>query len=159
MESLTDETEADVLSEMEKIENMGGAVAAIESGYMQKAISKSAYERQNRIERQEDFVVGVNCFNGESEIDVNVNRVVETTYDPELLKSAEDRQIKKLKNLKRERDSRRVMSALAALKDHAKDEKHNLMPDICECVRKDATLQEICDVLREIFGEFQQTKL
>jgi methylmalonyl-CoA mutase N-terminal domain/subunit len=61
--------------------------------------------------------------------------------------------------LKRERDGLAVYAALSVLKDHAKDESVNLMPDICECVRNDATLQEICDVLREIFGEFQQTKL
>jgi methylmalonyl-CoA mutase N-terminal domain/subunit len=138
---------------------MGGAVAAIENGYMQKAVSKSAYERQKQIERQEVFVVGVNSFNGDNEINVSVHREVEATYDPELLKTAEDRQIQKLEKLKRERDGKAVVSALAALKSHAKDESHNLMPDICECVKNDVTLQEICDVLREIFGEFQQTKL
>jgi methylmalonyl-CoA mutase N-terminal domain/subunit len=159
MESLTDEIEADAMKEIEKIESMGGAVAAIENGYMQKAVSKSAYERQKQIERQEVFVVGVNSFDGVNEINVNVNREVEASYDPELLKTAEDRQIQKLEKLKRERDGKAVVSALAALKSHAKDESHNLMPDICECVKNDVTLQEICDVLRDIFGEFQQTKL
>ena len=159
MESLTDEIEADAMKEIEKIESMGGAVAAIENGYMQKAVSKSAYERQKQIERQEVFVVGVNSFDGVNEINVNVNREVEATYDPELLKTAEDRQIQKLEKLKRERDGKAVVSALAALKSHAKDESQNLMPDICECVKNDVTLQEICDVLRDIFGEFQQTKL
>jgi len=159
MESLTDDIEAQSLAEMKKIENMGGAVAAIESGYMQKAISKSAYERQKRIESREEFVVGVNCFTGENEMDVNVNRLVEATYDPELLKSAEDRQKLKLEELKRQRDGKAVLSTLAALKEHAKDENKNLMPDICECVRNNASLQEICDVLRDIFGEFQQARL
>ncbi|MCU0600036.1 MAG: methylmalonyl-CoA mutase family protein [Desulfobacterales bacterium] len=159
MESLTDEIESEALAEMEKIENMGGAVAAIENGYMQKAISKSAYERQKQIERQEDFVVGVNAFTGSNEISVNVNRVVEATYDPQLLKTAEKRQLRKLEQLKQERNGRAVSAALSDLKKHAKDESVNLMSDICECVRNDATLQEICDVLREVFGEFQQTKL
>lgn len=159
MESLTDQIEAEALAEMEKIENMGGAVAAIESGYMQKAVSKSAYEKQKHIERQEEFVVGVNCFTGANEINVNVNREVEATYDPELFKTAEKRQILKLINLKRERNSKAVSSTLSTLKNHAKTENNNLMGDICECVKNDATLQEICDVLREVFGEFQQTKL
>lgn len=159
MESLTDEIEAQALAEMEKIEKMGGAVAAIENGYMQKAVSKSAYERQKQIERQEEFVVGVNAFTGENEISVDVNRVVEASYDPELLKTAEERQLRKLKQLRRERDDRAVSAALSALKDHAKDENVNLMGDICECVRNDTTLQEICDVLREVFGEFEQTRL
>jgi methylmalonyl-CoA mutase N-terminal domain/subunit len=159
MESLTDDIESQALAEMEKIESMGGAVAAIETGYMQKAISKSAYERQKQIERGEDFVVGINAFTGENEITVNVNRVVEATYDPEALKTAEARQLQKLKQLKLERNSRAVSVSLSALKNHAKDESANLMNDICECVKNDATLQEICDVLRDVFGEFQQTKL
>ena len=159
MESLTDDIEARAMSEMEKIEKMGGAVAAIESGYMQKAVSKSAYEKQKQIERQEEFVVGVNCFNNDNEISVNVNREVEASYDPELLKSAEDRQKDKLKKLKKQRSSKVVASSLSALKAHAKDEKANLMIDICECVRNDVTLQEMCDVLRDVFGEFQQSKL
>jgi len=86
---------------------MGGAVAAIESGYMQKAVAKSAYERQKRIERQEDFVVGVNCFNDENEIEVTVNRAVEDTYDEESMGSAEDRQKTDLAQLKRQRDGGR----------------------------------------------------
>jgi methylmalonyl-CoA mutase N-terminal domain/subunit len=159
MESLTDDIEARAMAEMEKIKNMGGAVAAIESGYMQKAVSKSAYEKQKQIERQEEFVVGVNCFKNDNEISVNVNREVEASYDPELIKSAEERQKKKLKKLKRQRNSKAVSSSLSALKNHAKDESANLMIDMCECVRNDVTLQEMCDVLREVFGEFQQSKL
>ncbi|MFO7557233.1 MAG: methylmalonyl-CoA mutase family protein [Desulfobacterales bacterium] len=159
MESLTDEIEAEAMTEFQKIEQMGGAVAAIENGYMQKAIAKSAYERQKKIERREELVVGVNCFTDENEINVKVNREVEATYDPELMKSAEKRQKTKLSELKRKRDNKTVSSLLSVLKEHAKDESANLMPDICECVKNDASLQEICDVLREVFGEFQQTKL
>jgi methylmalonyl-CoA mutase N-terminal domain/subunit len=159
MESLTDETEAEATAEFQKIEKMGGVVAAIESGYMQKAIAKSAYERQKQIERQEELVVGVNCFTDENEISVKVNREVEATYDPELMRTAEKRQKAKLAELKRTRNSKNISSLLSTLKEHAKDESVNLMPDICECVKNDVTLQEICDVLREVFGEFQQTKL
>ncbi|ETR66922.1 MAG: methylmalonyl-CoA mutase, large subunit [Candidatus Magnetoglobus multicellularis str. Araruama] len=152
MENLTDEIEANALAEMDKIKKMGGAIHAIESGYMARAIAKSAYEHQKRIESQEDLVVGVNCFNTENEIDVTINRVVESTYDPQLMETAEKRQIEKLSALKRGRDNTTVLSLLNTLRDHASDESVNLMSDICECVKNDVTLQEICDVLRDVFG-------
>ncbi len=159
MEALTDEIEEAAMAEMEKIEKMGGAVAAIENGYMQKAVAKSAYERQRRIEKLEDFVVGVNCFNDENEIEVKVTRAVEDTYDQELMSTAEERQKENLARLKKERDGGAVGRALSALKTHAEDETVNLMPDILDCVKAEATLQEICDVLREVFGEAQPVKI
>jgi methylmalonyl-CoA mutase N-terminal domain/subunit len=159
MESLTDEIEKEALAELEKIEKMGGAVAAIENGYMQKAVARSAYERQKKIEKQEELVVGVNCFTSESEIDVSINRQVEATYDPELMKTAEERQKANLARLKRERDGKAVLTSLKNLKVQAEDKDKNLMPTICECVESDATLQEICDVLREVFGEAQPMKI
>jgi methylmalonyl-CoA mutase N-terminal domain/subunit len=159
MESLTDEIEGAAWAEVEKIDKMGGAVAAIENGYMQKAVARSAYERQSQIERQEDFIVGVNCFNDENEIQVNVNRVVEATYDQEQMQTAEERQKEGLTRLKRERNGRAVTSGLAVLKEHARDESTNLMPDILECVKAEATLQEICDVLRDVFGEAQPARV
>ena len=159
MESLTDATEEAAAAEMEKIEKMGGAVAAIENGYMQRSVAKSAYERQKQIEKQEDFVVGVNCFTEASEIEVSVNRMVEATYDPGLMKTAEERQKISLARFKRERHGKAVLTSLKNLKDVATDKDKNLMPVICECVENDATLQEICDVLREVFGEAQPIKL
>ncbi len=159
MEALTDEIEAAATAEMARIEKMGGAVAAIENGYMQRAVAKSAYERQRAIERQDEFVVGVNCFTGENELEISVNRVVEDTYDPERMRTAESRQKENLARLRRERDHRAVMSSLSGLRQHAKDESVNLMPDILSCVKNEATLQEICDVLREVFGEAEPVKL
>ncbi|MRR38442.1 methylmalonyl-CoA mutase, partial [bacterium] len=159
MESLTDETEEQALSELKKIEDMGGAVAAVENGYMQKAVARSAYERQKALESQEDFVVGVNCYNGPSEIEVTVNRVVEETYDPVLLRTAEERQKKELARLKRERGISAVLDALHILRVDARSERENLMPAIISCVESGVTIQEICDVLREVFGEAEQMKL
>jgi len=153
MESLTDEIEQGALAEMEKIEQMGGAVAAIENGYMSTAIANSAYERQKRIENQEDFVVGVNCCTGPNELEVSINRTVEDPYDPELRKTAEERQKQILAGVKKERDNAAVRQALSSLNKNARDEGANLMPDIIDCVKSYATLQEICDVLREVFGE------
>ncbi|MFO8048215.1 MAG: methylmalonyl-CoA mutase family protein, partial [Desulfosudaceae bacterium] len=159
MESLTDETEAAAREEIRKIDGLGGAVAAIENGYMQRAVARSAYERQKKIERQEEFLVGVNCFTGENEINVSVNREVEASYDPELMKTAEERQKKDLALMKQARDDKAVSSALATLKTHAADPDKNLMPDMCDCVEQEATLQEICDVLRQVFGEAEPVKL
>jgi methylmalonyl-CoA mutase N-terminal domain/subunit len=138
---------------------MGGAVAAIENGYMPRAVARSAYERQKLIEAQEELVVGVNCFTGQAELEVSVNRVVEATYDPELMRTAEERQKADLARLRRERDGKAVATTLGNLKTQARDRDKNLMPAICACVESDCTLQEICDVLREVFGEAQPVKL
>ncbi len=159
MESLTDETEAAAQTEIDKIEAMGGAVAAIESGYMPLAVAKSAYARQRQIEAQEEFVVGVNCFTGSNEIDVTVNRAVDALYDPAHMATAEERQLARLAQLKRERDGRAVARALAQLEAHAQDEAVNLMPDLIEAVKCEATVQEMCDVLRGVFGEAAPVKV
>lgn len=159
MEAMTDKIENDALGELEKIDKMGGTLQAIESGYMSQAIAKSAYERQRKIERSEEFVIGVNCFTGGNEINVKVNTNVEPTYDPELMATAEERQNKLLQKIKEERNSKAVTSALSELKKNAADESLNLMPNIIECVRNYATLQEICDVLRQVFGEAKMTKI
>jgi len=159
MESLTDETEAAAREELGRIEGMGGAVAAIENGYMPRAVARSAYERQKRIESQQDLVVGVNCFNGENELHVSLNHTVEQLYDPAHLRSAEERQLAELARLKRERSGVAVAKTLEALERHARDANANLMPDLIECVKSEATLQEICDVLRGVFGEAEPVTL
>ena len=120
---------------------MGGAVAAIENGYMPRAVAQSAYERQKRIESQQDFVVGVNCFTGENELDLSLEHTVEELYDPEHLRSAEERQLATLAKLKRERSDAAVSRSLAALEQDAKDEQANVMPALVECVKSEATLQ------------------
>ena len=153
MESMTNEIEDAATEEFDKIEAMGGAVVAIENGYMQKAVAKSAYDQQKRIENKDDFVVGVNCFRGESELDVQINRSVEDVYDKQLSASAEQRQIANLKELKKERDNKAVENSLNRLRATAADNSKNVMPDVIECVRHYATLQEICDVFRDTFGE------
>jgi len=153
MESLTDEIEKEGQKEFDKIEEMGGAVAAIENGYMQRAVARSAYERQKAIEKQEYLIVGVNCFNGPNEIGVITEREVPDTYPAELIATAEERKKNGIAELKRERNSRDVLKKLNRLKADAGIEEGNLMPDIMDCVKSYATLQEICDVLREVFGE------
>jgi methylmalonyl-CoA mutase N-terminal domain/subunit len=159
MESLTDEIEADARAEMDRIEQMGGAVAAIENGYMQRAVAQSAYERQQRIEKQEDFVVGVNCFTGENELEVSIRHAARDLYDPEHMRSAEDRQRAKLAALKRERSERAVSDALRTLEAQAVDPRASVMPALIECVKSEATVQEMCDVMRGVFGEAEPIKL
>ena len=134
MESLTDETEAAAQAELDKIDGMGGAVAAIDSGYMQRAIAKSAYQRQKRIESQEELVVGVNCFTGEKEFEVSVNRDVEKLYDPQQMATAEERQCVKLAALRRERDGKGVSRARGALEKRAEDERAKMLADMIDCV-------------------------
>ena len=134
-------------------------MAAIESGYMPRAVAKSAYERQKRIENQEEFVVGVNCFTSEQELEVSVNRMVEELYDPGHMRTAEERQLARLTRLRKERDRGAVARTLAALEATARDESANVMPDLIACVKSDATLQEICDVLRGVFGTAEPVKL
>lgn len=155
MEALTDEIEEAAWKEFEKIQRMGGAVAAIENGYMQREISKSAYEKRRSIERGETLIVGVNCFTGEQELEVETNRLVPHPYDPEKRDRAEEEQKAKLAEIKRERDGREVSRLLNELQDRARKEDENLIPILIECVKAYATEGEICDVLREVFGVYE----
>ncbi len=153
VESLTGAIEAAAWREIDKIEGMGGAVAAIEAGYMQEAVTQSALERARALQTGERIVVGVNAFTGPDEVDVSVSRTAQTMYDPRQLESAEERQRAKLTDLRRRRDGRAVTRTLRDLDRHAKDDHANLMPHIVECVRSLCTVGEICGVLKENFGE------
>ena len=155
MESLTDEIENAAWEELEKIEKMGGAVAAIENGYMQREVSRSAYERQRAMERGERLMVGVNCFTGENELEVTTNRLVANPYDPEKRERAEEKQKARLQEIKRQRDGREVSRLLKELESLARKEEENLIPHLVECVKAYVTEGEICGVLRQVFGEYK----
>jgi len=159
MESLTNEIEDAAWKELDRIEAMGGAVVAIENGYVQREVARDAYERQQRIEQGEDLKVGVNCFVGESELEVTVRSVVPYPYDPIKREEAEERQIVNLAEVKRTRDNRAVTQLLKELKEKAKNEQENLIPHFIECAKTYVTEQEMCDVLREVFGEYQAVAL
>jgi len=156
IEHLTDQIEEEAWKELEKIENMGGAVAAIENGYMQRGVSRSAHERQKRIESGEELVVGVNCFTDESELEVLTGRLIPHPYDEEKREQAEEQQIANLTGLKRSRDNRRVADLLRGLKIKAGKEEENLIPTLIECAKAYVSEQEMCDVLREVFGEYKE---
>jgi methylmalonyl-CoA mutase, N-terminal domain len=144
IESLTDEIEKAAQVYIDKIDAMGGSVKAIEQDYMQQEIASSAYQYQNDIESGDRIIVGVNKFTQEEAAATNVFRIDD---------SIRIHQIEKLKRLKAERDSNAVTQALHNLQQAAKG-KQNLMPYILTAVECYATLGEISDTLRAVFGEY-----
>jgi methylmalonyl-CoA mutase N-terminal domain/subunit len=148
IESLTREIYERAEEYISKIDEMGGAASAIEKGFIQKEIQDSAYRYQREIENGERVVVGLNRFQVDEEKPTNLLRV-----DP----SVRLAQVEKLKRLRAERDHERVKKTLAELKSCAEG-KGNLMIPILDSVKAYATLGEICDTLRLVFGEYQQIK-
>lgn len=154
IEALTDQIEEEAWDLIKKIDDMGGSVGAIESGYMQRALAQSAYEYQKRLETGEEMVVGVNAFTGEQEMEVLPNRMVPYPYDATKRAQAEEKQIKKLAEIKKQRDNHQVKTILTQLQEAASDEKVNLMPLIIEAVKAYAAIGEICGTLKKVFGEY-----
>jgi methylmalonyl-CoA mutase N-terminal domain/subunit len=146
VEALTDEIEKKSLQYIEKIEAMGGAIKAIESGYIQGEIGESAYQYQKEIETRKRIIVGLNQFQVEEEPLRDILRI-----KPEM----EQYQKEKLARVKNERNSGKVKEALALLKKSAQG-TDNLVPPFLEAVRVYATLGEISDTLREVFGEYRE---
>ncbi|MGZ3590105.1 MAG: acyl-CoA mutase large subunit family protein [Thermodesulfobacteriota bacterium] len=146
VESLTDEIEKKSVEYIETIEAMGGAIKAIESGYIQGEIGESAYQYQKEIENKKRIIVGLNQFQMEEEPLRNILRI-----KPEV----EQYQKEKLARVKRERDTKKVKEALAVLKKAAQG-TDNVVPPILDAVKAYATLGEISDTLREVFGEYRE---
>jgi len=146
VEALTDEIEKRSMEYIDKIEAMGGAIKAIESGYIQGEIAESAYQYQKEIETKKRIIVGLNQFQVEEEPLRDVLRI-----KPEV----EQYQKEKLPRVKRERNQAKVREALAVLKKAAQG-TDNLVPLILEAVKVYATLGEISDTLREVFGEYRE---
>ena len=146
VESLTDQIIKNTLSLMGEIKNMGGAIKAIESGFQQNLISKSAYDYQMEIDTKNRIVVGVNKFESNSSKVENLQ---------EINKEAVDKQIARLKKLKKERNTEEVKKSLDSLSQFI-DNNNNLIPAIIECVESNVTLGEISELLKNRFGEFQE---
>lgn len=147
VESLTDDIERKAFDLIKKIDEMGGAVKAIEKGYPQKAIQNSAFEYQKKIEDGKIVVVGINRFK------------VEETLKEELLKvnpKLEVKQINRLKKLRKKRDNKAVNLALEQLKKSAAGNENVVFP-ILSAVKRYATLGEISNTLREVFGEYRES--
>lgn len=146
VETLTDEIEKKSMEYINKIEAMGGAIKAIQAGFIQAEIAESAYRYQKEIETKKRIIVGLNQFQMEEEPFKNIHRV-----KPEL----EQYQKEKLARVKKERDNTKVKEALAFLKTAAQGTDNLLVP-MLEAVRVYATLGEISDTLREVFGEYKE---
>ncbi len=146
VEALTDEIERKSMEYIEKIEAMGGAIKAIESGYIQGEIGESAYQYQKEIETKKRIIVGLNQFQMEEEPLRDILRI-----KPQV----EQYQKEKLARVKKERNNAKVKETLAVLKKAAQG-ADNVVSPILEAVKVYATLGEISDTLREVFGEYRE---
>ena len=145
IEYLTDQVEEQANEYLKKIEAMGGMLRAIETGYVQREIQESAYRYQRAVESQDQIVVGVNRFQLEEEQQVNLLRI-----DPAL----EQAQIERVRALRERRDAQNIAAALDKLREAA-GTSENLLPRILECVESYATVGEISNILRRVWGEYR----
>jgi methylmalonyl-CoA mutase N-terminal domain/subunit len=147
VEALTSEMERGCYEYFEKIDAMGGMIAAIERGFPQKEIQEAAYRYQQAVDRREKIIVGVNDYVVQKEpIEVPILSIDESVAEV---------QKERLRRLRARRDNAKVRRALEALKEAARGTE-NTMPYILECVRAYATLGEICEALKEVFGEYHE---
>jgi methylmalonyl-CoA mutase N-terminal domain/subunit len=149
VESATNEIETQAMDYINKIDDMGGMVNAIEKGYPQKEILNSAYKFQKEVESKDRIIVGVNEYSVEEELTWEILRV-----KPEI----EERQRKRVRDLKSKRDNDKVRAALEKIRRLA-ESNENLIPAIIDGVRAYATNGEICDALREIYGEYRAPEI
>lgn len=150
VEYLTNQVEEKVMGYLQKIEELGGMLEAIDNGFIQKEIQESAYRYQKQVETKKQVVVGLNAYQKEKE------KIRFHLYSPP--KRIEENQVKKLRLLKARRPEGQVMARLDALREAARSGK-NLLPPLIEAVKAMATLGEISEVLKESFGVFKETTL
>ena len=149
VERLTDVIEEGALKYINKIDEMGGALEAIRQGYIQREIAGAAYNYQRAVDSGEQVIVGVNKFATEGEVAPSLLEVDETV---------EIRQVERLKRLKQERDNRKVNDALNSVRQVARTDE-NIMPVLVEAVKVYATVGEISDALRDVFGEYREPSI
>ena len=147
VEKLTLDMEKGCWDYFERLDAMGGMVAAIEKGYPQREIQDAAYDYQKAIEKKEKIIVGVNDFEVENEPPIEILLIDEDVAE---------RQISKLQELRRTRDNDRVQKTLARLETAARAEENTMFP-ILDCVRAYATLGEMCDTLRGVYGVYEES--
>ena len=147
IEQLTSELENEAMSIIEEIDAKGGTISAIETGWIQNEIAKSAYAYQQSIDNEKTKIVGVNAYVEDDEPEPVLQDIDQASVH---------KQIESVKAVKKNRDNDTVNTKLSKLETHAKSQK-NLMPAIIDCVRAECTLGEIADVFRKQFGEFVQT--
>jgi methylmalonyl-CoA mutase N-terminal domain/subunit len=147
LETLTNEMEQKAMDYIQKVDDMGGAIVAIEKGFFQKEIADSAYKYQREIDEKKRTIVGVNDY----QIQGRESHIELLRVDPK----AEEEQLLGLQKLRRERNSKKVEETLNKLQ-HSAEKKANLMPMIIDAVKAYATLGEICEVLRKVYGEYKE---
>lgn len=146
VEALTNELEKGAHKYFERIDKLGGVIPAIEKGFFQKEISRSAYQYQKALEKHEKFHVGVNIFEDDQKPKIEILSIP---------REVERKQIQGLKRIKKERNNRRVKESLKLLRKAAVDGE-NLMPRIIDCVREYTTIGEMCNTLKEEFGIYHE---
>ncbi len=149
VEKLTSDLEEEALAYFDTIDRMGGMVAAIEKGYPQREIAESAYKFQQAVEQRDRVIVGVNEYVSEEDEPIGTLYIDESTAE---------RQLARLNELRKSRDNAKVSSALEALKQGAGGSA-NTMPLLIDCVRAYATVGEMCDALRQVWGEYEETPI
>lgn len=147
VEYMTDYMEEEAYRYFDRIETLGGVLPAIKKGFFQQEIARAAYEYQKQIDEKKRTVVGVNDYTSEEELAIPLLKL-----DPEL----EEKQVRRLKKLKKERDASKVEKALRDVERAAESGQENMMPYFMEAVKDYATLGEVCQVLREVYGEYEE---
>ncbi len=149
IEALTNEMEEEAEGYFQKIEQLGGVIPAIEKGFFQTEISNAAYQYQKEIEEKQRIIVGVNEFQKDEKVEIPILYVSDEVAE---------RQISRLNQVKLERDNNAVQIALEKIRNAAKG-TDNLMPSILDAVRAYASIGEICDILRDVWGEWKGDQL
>jgi methylmalonyl-CoA mutase, N-terminal domain len=149
LEKLTSDLEEEALAYFDTIDRMGGMIPAIENGYPQREIAESAYKFQQAVEQRDKVIVGVNEFVTDDDEPIGTLYIDETTAE---------RQLARLNRLRQTRDSGRLRAALEALEQGARGSP-NTMPLLVEAVRAYATVGEMCDALRRVWGEYEETPI
>jgi methylmalonyl-CoA mutase N-terminal domain/subunit len=149
VEQLTDETEKAAYEYFRKIEDLGGVIRAIEDGFFQREIADAAFRYQREIDDHERTIVGVNDYVMDEPLEIPI-----LDMDPQ----GYDRQVERLADVRRTRDNRETARTLEAL-ESALRSGENVMPYLLDAVNAYATLQECCDVMREVFGAYQEAAI
>jgi methylmalonyl-CoA mutase N-terminal domain/subunit len=145
-EALTNETEEETRAYLRRIEDLGGVIPAIESGFFQREIAESAYRYQREIDSRQRLIVGVNEYTLDEPLEIPI-----LAMDAE----GERRQVERLRRLRRERDDREAARRLKAVENACRDGE-NIMPHLVDAVNASCTLGEICSVMRDVFGAYQE---
>jgi methylmalonyl-CoA mutase, N-terminal domain len=148
VERLTDELERHAYEYFDRIERLGGVVAAIKENFFQREIAEASFRYQSEVESEQRIVVGVNRYTLEDEPELEILKI-----DPAL----ERKQVDRVRALRARRDSAAVEAALARLKEDAARDERNLMESIVEASRAYVTMGEMCDAFREVWGTWRET--